>query len=516
MKSFSLRNSEDLPVIFLAGFNVLIHLLVINNLEYHRDELLYFSLGQHPAFGFATVPPMIAWIAWLMQNTIGYSLFAVRLLPALLSGVLVILTAAIAKELGGSSYSRILAGIGVVISGFVLRTFSLYMPVHIDVLFWTIIIYIVIRYINTSSDKLLIWFGLIAGLSFLNKYLIGILFFCLLIVIVFTSYRKIFQNKYFWLGIVCGIIVFLPNLIWQIVNGLPVINHMSELERTQLSHVDRFSFLSDQLIMPSWASVLTVAGLMYLLINKGAIKYRFLGFVTILVIAVLFILKGKGYYTIGVFPFLIAAGAVSYDQWLKKRWMKIVFPLTLVLLTLPILPLGLPVFKSQGLVSYFKNLGDKYGIEIGRRFEDGSIHSLPQDYADMLGWEELTAIANKAYQMIDDKKASFIYCENYGQAGALTIIGKKYGLPEAVSFNESFRYWIPLEFSPEITSVLYINDELGEDVESLFGKITLVGRISNPDAREYGTAVYLCQYPKTSFNAFWKSRLEILKHSDSL
>lgn len=134
----------------------------------------------------------------------------------------------------------------------------------------------------------------------------------------------------------------------------------------------------------------------------------------------------------------------------------------------------------------------------------------------MLGWEELTAIANKAYQMIDDKKASFIYCENYGQAGAITIIGKKYGLPEAVSFNESFRYWIPLKFYPDITSFIYINNELGEDVQNLFGKITLVGSISNPDAREYGTAVYLCQYPTMSFNIFWKSRLEILKRSDSL
>jgi hypothetical protein len=510
MKSFSSRISEDLPILFLAVFNVLIHLLVINNLEYHRDELLYFSLGQHPDFGYATVPPMIGWIAWLMQNAFGYSLFAVRLFPAFLSGVLVILTAAIAQQLGGSSYSRILAGIGVVISGFVLRTFSLYMPVHIDVLFWTMIIYVVIRYINTSSGKLLIWFGLIAGLSLLNKYLIGILFFCLLIIIPFTSNRKIFRNKYFWIGILGGITIFLPNLIWQVVEGLPVINHMSELERTQLTHVDSFSFISDQLIMPLWASVLTVAGLIYLLMNKEAIKYRFLGIVTILVIVILFILKGKGYYTIGVFPFLIAAGAVSYEQWLKKLWVKITFPLILVLLTIPILPLGLPVFKSQGLVSYFKNLGNKYGIEIGRRFEDGSIHSLPQDYADMLGWEELTAIANKAYQMIDDKKASFIYCENYGQAGAITIIGKKYGLPEAVSFHESFRYWIPLKFNPDIRSFIYINDEMGEDIQNLFGKITLVGRISNQDAREYGTAVYLCQDPKISFNTFWKSRLDLL------
>ena len=100
----------------------------------------------------------------------------------------------------------------------------------------------------------------------------------------------------------------------------------------------------------------------------------------------------------------------------------------------------------------------------------------------------------------DDKKACFIYCENYGQAGAITIIGKKYGLPEAVSFSESFRYWIPEQFDPDITSFIYINDELGEDVKNLFRKITNVGRISNPDAREFGTTVYLCQDPVMSFN----------------
>ena len=125
----------DLPVIFLALFNICIHLLVINNLEYHRDELLYFSLGQHPDFGYATVPPMIGWIAWFMQNVFGYSLFAVRLFPALLSGVMVLLVSAVAREFGGSSYSGILASIGFIISVFALRTYSLYMPVQIDLFF---------------------------------------------------------------------------------------------------------------------------------------------------------------------------------------------------------------------------------------------------------------------------------------------------------------------------------------------------------------------------------------------
>jgi hypothetical protein len=222
-------------------------------------------------------------------------------------------------------------------------------------------------------------------------------------------------------------------------------------------------------------------------------------------------LHGKGYYTIGVFPFLTAAGAVSYENWLKKHWLKFTLPLLLIMFTIPILPLGLPVFKSQGLIAYFNNLETKYGIEIGRRFEDGSIHSLPQDYADMLGWEELTGYVNKAYQMISDKKASFIYGENYGYAGAVTVIGKKYGLPAAVCFSESFRYWIPEKFNPDVTSLIYINSELGEDVKALFDKTTFIGKISNPDAREYGAAIYLCQDPKTSFNEFWTERLNLLR-----
>jgi hypothetical protein len=48
MRSFKSGISEDLQIIFLAIFNIFIHLLVIGNLGYHREELLYFSLGQHP------------------------------------------------------------------------------------------------------------------------------------------------------------------------------------------------------------------------------------------------------------------------------------------------------------------------------------------------------------------------------------------------------------------------------------------------------------------------------------
>jgi hypothetical protein len=505
-------NSKYTWLIFLlAIINVAIHLYFGKNLEYHRDELLYFSLGMHPAFGYATVPPVIGWIAWLMQNLFGYSVFAVRLFPALMGGVMVFLISAIAKELGGSGYARILAAVGLMVSVFGLRTFLLFMPVHIDLMFWTLLFYLIVRYINTSSDKYLFLIGLTAGIALLNKYLIGLLLFILIIIIPFTRYRTIFRNRKFLFGLLAGLIVFLPNLIWQIVNGLPVINHLGELARTQLVHVSKTSFLIDQIASPTAASLLTIAGIIYLFVNKDARKYRFLGLTVISVIITLILLQGKSYYTQGVFPFLIAAGAVSWEKILKTKLARLFLVFLILIITLPIIPIGVPVFKKGKLVEYFNHLKTKYGMDFMCRFEDNSIHSLPQDYADMLGWKELAAVTARAWDMVPDKKAALIYCENYGQAGAVTIIGRKYHLPEAVCFSESFRYWIPKQFDPDIKSIIYINDEPGDDIRKLFRKITKEGSISDPDAREFGTSVYLCEDPVSSFNEFWTARIKNIK-----
>lgn len=497
----------DPEIILVAFFSVFLHLIFANNLEYHRDEMLYMTLGQHPAAGYASVPPLIGWISWLIQTLFGSSVFAVRLFPSILGGALILITAVIARELGGSRYAGFLSAVGVLISMFFLRTYFLFLPVQTEIFLWTLCIYMVIRYINTSDDKYLILFGIVAGISLLNKYLVMLLFSGLFIIIPFTQYRYIFRKKGFYLGLAAGFIIFLPNLIWQVSKGFPVFMHMHELYRTQLVHMNIPFFLTEQLMMPAFGSFFTVSGIIFLLSSKDARRFRMLGILAAYVILLLMLLKGKSYYTLGVFPLLIAAGAVSYDEWINKRWIKVAFPLILIILTYPLIPMGVPAYKSDGLKKYFNVLG-KYNIEVGRRFEDGSIHSLPQDYADMLGWDELTQVTARAYQMVENKQATMIYGENYGQASAINIIGKKYGLPGAFSFSESFQYWIPQHFDPDLTSIIYINDKPGDDIKALFGKITAVGNITNKDAREYGTTVYLCEYPRSSFNEFWQERLK--------
>lgn len=506
MKQKGTTVSVLIPLIALA--NVIIHLVVIDNLEYHRDELLYFSLGLHPDFGYATVPPIIGWMAALMQTFFGYSLFAVKLFPALLGGVLIWLTAKIAKELGGSSYAQILTAIAIFVTPFSLRTFHLFQPVSIDLILWTSIFYCVIRYLNSKDNKYLIAIGVISGFAMLNKYLVLILLAGLLVSLSITKHRTVFKNKSLYRGTLIALLIFLPNLIWQITHDFPVMGHMQTLNEQQLVNVDSVTFLIDQLNMTFAASLIMIAGLIYLVRNKD---YRIVAYTSIFVIGVLLLLRGKSYYSLGLLPVLIAAGSVSVEKFIHNRVVRGAIPLSLLLLSIPILPLGLPIYKQDGMVSYFKDLEDDFGLTLGRRFEDGSIHSLPQDYADQLGWEELTFLTYEAYQKIPDKEKSIIYCENYGQAGAIAVIGKKYNLPEPKSFNESFIYWSNHTFDPDIEYLIYINDELGEDVEALFRDVEFVGQISNIHAREYGTQVYLCSNPKRSFNSFWK---EVLRRVD--
>lgn len=492
-------------VIAMALFNVVFHLLYFDNLEFHRDELLYFALGLHPDFGYATVPPLIGWLAALLQFVLGYSLFAVKLFPALMSGVIVWLATRIAKEVGGGSYAQILTAVVIIFMPATLRTFHLFQPVHLDMLFWTLLCFYSLRYVNSKHDKYLVYLGVIAGIGMLNKYLIALLLASMLVSIAFSSYRTVFTKRAFYKGLLIGLVLFLPNVIWQIAHDLPVIGHMEALNERQLVNVDRVDFLTDQILMPMAGFILVLAGWIYLFRNK---KYRYLAVTAFLVTGTLLILRGKSYYTLGLLPMLVAAGGAGLEQWIRNTFVRILIPLFIVLITVPLIPFGLPVMNEDGLVQFFQDLEDDYGLQIGRRFEDGTIHSLPQDYADQLGWEELTEVTALAYDKIPDKSQAVIYCSNYGQAAAIAVIGKKYGLPEPLSFNESFLYWLPESFDPDIEYFIYINDELGEDVAALFEKIEVVGQITNVNAREYGTTVYLCTQPRSSFNVFYKEVVE--------
>ena len=510
--SIMLRKTEHFSgfsfwVFLLAIFNIIFHVAFYNTLGFHRDELLYFSLGQHLSAGYASVPPFTGFIAWLMIHILGYSLFSARFIPMMLSGVLVLLGAAIAQEMKGKTYAQVITAIAIIITPFNLRCFSMLQPVCFDVFFWTLCFWIALKWMNTGSGKYLVLLGVVAGLGLMNKYLIALEIFTLLIAFSLSSYRSIFNRKAFYFATLIALVIFLPNIIWQITNNLPVLTHMRALNDSQLVHVNRVAFFTDQLFINSMALLLIIPGIIVLCIGKSFRSYRPLVFASLGVLLMLALLRGKSYYTGGLYPFLAAAGGVYWEIKARRLFTKIILPCIMLLVTLPVVPMGIPLWKQEKLAEYFAGAKRDVGFDVVLRWETGKIHNLPQDYADMLGWDELASITAKAYRQVQDKHCCMIYAENYGQAGAVMVLGKKYNLPEPVCFSESFFYWFPRNLQYEITDFIYINDNLGDDIHRLFADCRLAGQVQDTLAREYGTGVWLCTNPVTSFNEFWKQRV---------
>jgi hypothetical protein len=173
------------------------------------------------------------------------------------------------------------------------------------------------------------------------------------------------------------------------------------------------------------------------------------------------------------------------------------------------IPTALPVFVPGKLaVFYKKNHVEKFGA---LKWEDGRNHPLPQDFADMLSWEEMAQKMAKAYNTLgaDEKKNAILFCDNYGQAGAVNFYAKKYNLPEAYSDNASFLYWIPdtLHFD---NLVLLTDDpqEMQHPFIKNFKSAVLFDSITNPYAREYGDLIIVLKGGNEEFKNMFIKKIE--------
>ena len=112
----------------------------------------------------------------------------------------------------------------------------------------------------------------------------------------------------------------------------------------------------------------------------------------------------------------------------------------------------------------------------------------------MLGWKEMTQKVATAYNTLDStaKKHTILFCDNYGEAGALIYYAKKYHLPEAYSDNASFLYWIPSGL--QLENVVMITDdeqEMQHPFIKNFQSAELMDSITNSYSREKGSLIIL-------------------------
>ncbi len=505
LKNNETSNYRIVAVIFMAA-NLCLHLLVSTNYELHRDEMLYFNMGSHPAFGYLTVPPLTGWLAFLEQHIFGYSVFGVRLIPALFSTATLFIVVNLVKNLGGGIAALLIASVTfLLIPGFLL-IFSLFTPNAFEIFFWSLAIYLIFRLSVTENPRLWIWIGIVMGLSFNTKYSIAIVAAGFLPAILLFRQRKLLISWWFAAGIFVALLMVLPNMIWQFNHNWPVLYHFEELKKTQISNLKYSDFFIDLFSLNSALIVVWITGLGFLLFDKSAKSFRFLGFAILFTLLIFFGLKGKAYYVLGLLPVLVAFGGFFIEKHIMQNKWIIPVMVSLSVYSALSIPFVLPFLSYRQLQKYSEATKGWVASPF-MRWEDGKEYTVSQIYADMTGWKELAGIAAKAFDSLtpEEKIHCTIFCQrNYGTAGAVYFYGHAYNLPEPVTFHESYIFWAPGSIPEEPVIYIYYNCE---EFIQLFNDIKEVGAVNDPYFREKGVKVYLCKNPKTHINNVYQSSI---------
>ena len=503
MKKFKI--SRDWVIIIgFAIIKLMIHFLTNTNYELHRDAFLYYSLGEHLDWGFISNPPFIGVLSRIAVALFGNSTFALRFFPAVAGAISIVVIALIVKELKGNRMAMIIAMLSFLLSPAFLRSNTLFQPVSFNQFFWLLSSYFIVRLITSENPKYWVTVFIIWGFGFLNKYSIAFFIVGTLLAIMATGYRKVFFSKYFIIGGFIGILMIIPNLYWQYDHNWPLLKHMNELYEYQFVNVSKLGFIIDQFVMNFPAAIVWVTGLIVFLFFKDVKQYRVLAIIFVITLLMLLLAGGKSYYTLGLYPLLFALGGVSIGKYFNTAFKYVTLGF-MVITSWLMLPFSLPVCSLEKVAEISKRTAG-----FTNRWEDGKIHNLPQDYADMTGWSELSKMVIDAYRELpeESKKNCSIYAEEYCTAGAIAFYGKKYGLPEPISFKDNFLLWAPDSIHPEV--LIYVNNEIG-DIKRLFDDPELVGQISNKFFREDGVRVYVCTQPIDSFPVFYARKVAGLK-----
>lgn len=492
--------------LFIVLKMVLQYFVVDDVYDLHRDEYLHIDQGKHLAWGYVSVPPFTSWISWIII-LLGGTEFWVKFFPALFGALSILVVWKITVTLKGGLFALILGATAVTFS-VLLRINILYQPNSFDILAWTTLYLFLIRYINTRLSKWLYYAAITFAIGFLNKYNIAFLAIGLIPALLLTPARSLLLKPQLYLALLLAILLITPNLIWQFNEGFPVLRHMQELKRTQLVHVNRMDFLKEQLLFFFGSLFVIVSGLISFFKYRPFHQYKPIFWSFVMTLFIFTMLRAKAYYAIGLYPVLLAFGAVYLEKMYQQhnlKWVQYVSVIVILLLAIPIFRVALPIF-SPAEIHQNSSRYAKLGM---LRWEDGKEHLLPQDFADMIGWKELAQKVDAEYEKIPYPAHTLVLCDNYGQTGAINFYSKNIN---AVSFHADYVNWFPLE--KEIRNLILIqnaddDDKSREREKPMFRTIRLTGKIENPLAREYGTSIYTLRDARVSINAIIKKELEV-------
>ena len=288
--------SDGMAVIWaIALAKLIFHIYFNNQYGYFRDEFDYLSCADHLQWGYVDQPPLIPFLVHFCRAILGDSLRSIRFIPALASSLLVVQSAVLAREFGGRAYALLLTAICVVIAPQYLSNGSLLTTNCLEPNLWIGCVYFALLAIKRDDPRYWLWFGVIAGIGMQEKYSIAVLGLGIVVGLLLTENRRVFLNRWIWIGGGAAFLIFLPNILWNIHYHWPFVQLMRAIKAEgrdvvlgPVPFLVQQTFLLQPITAPIW-----LAGLRGLFFSKHLKRYRVLGWCDLVCYSVFYVLHGK-------------------------------------------------------------------------------------------------------------------------------------------------------------------------------------------------------------------------------
>jgi 4-amino-4-deoxy-L-arabinose transferase-like glycosyltransferase len=487
----------DTNVLLLLGLALfLLHMFTNNQYGFHQDELVVLDNAKHLGWGYIEYPPLTPFLARIELTLFGFSLVSARTFSVLAFSIVLVVTGLMARELGAGRLAQVLAAVAASIAPFPLIQGALIQYVNFDFLWTVLIAYFVIRLLKSENPRWWLAIGAVIGLGMMTKYTMVMFTAGIVGGVLLTDARRYLRSPWLWGGVGCSLLIFLPNMIWQIQHDFISLDFLSSIHLRDVDIGRTVSFIPEQFFSNANPFVLMIwiTGLLYYFRGEAGKRYRMVGWMYVIPFFIYLVSQGRSYYLAGAYPMLIAAGAVVWQTGFEKldaqkvqarlrtTWINIALGILLAAaLALPIAPVN----------SSWWNLVSK-------------VHDT---FTEEIGWQDMIRTVAGIYDNlseVDKARAGILAGEN-DEAAALNLYGGDYGLPKAISGSDTFwlrGYGNP---PPEMLIVVGFSEE---HINSLFEQCMAAGTVTN----QYGVDndlrdppnIYVCRNPRFSWDELWK------------
>jgi hypothetical protein len=481
------------PLLLVAAAVALLHLLTNGRYGFHRDELQFLSDTRHLDWGFVAYPPVTPFLERIGLELFGLSLVGLRLFSVLAQSTALVITGLMTRELGGNRLAQVTATLAIALSPLPLFQGTEFQYSSFDYLWWVLIAWFTMRLLKSDNPRWWVGIGAVIGLGLLTKY--SILFYITGILggMLLSRARRYFLTGWFWAGVALALLLFLPNFLWQVRHDFISYTFLQHIHARDVGQGRADDFLVGQLriCINVFATPLALAGLVFFLRDR---RYRMLGWMYLIPLALFYFGKGRNYYLAAAYPMLMAMGAAGAQRWL------ITLPVVVRRTIAAVFYAGLAFCGAYicAVIVPFAPSGPLRDFALQRN----------GDLREEVGWNELVhTVAGMRDSLPPDQQAHLgITTGNYGEYGAIEMLGPAYHLPSPIgTTNSEWLRGYPTT-SPTTLIVLGITQD---QANKIFTGCRWAGhngnseRVHNEESQDHPD-IFVCGPPRKPWAEIWK------------